>query len=136
MYLAFYKKPKTAVEKLIKFFTRSNYVHCEIVTVKLEHTFYGYASDIGVGVCARWKEYKIDDWEFIKIDDCKGVTELRSFYQKTKNRKYDYLGVLGFVLGTPQNPKRYFCSEWCAEFLGVEKPYKVTPAKLKELFSV
>lgn len=133
MYVAFYKKPKTVVEKLIKFFTKSEYVHCEIVTVKLEKMFYGYTSDIGTGVCARWKTYEPSDWEFVKIKSNKDVSELRSFYQKTKNRNYDYLGVLGFVFGTPQDPKRYFCSEWCAEFLGFEKPYKVSPAKLRKL---
>ena len=39
-------------------------------------------------------------------------------------------GDLLDVFGNPDNPKRYFCSEWCATVLGLNNPSKISPGWL------
>lgn len=126
MYIAFNKSNKTLLDKLIRFFTKSEYVHCEIVTLKRSDKFYGYSAYPGEGVRAKWISYDADEWEFIKIPS----VDVKSFMQKTEGKKYDYLGVLGFVFGNNDNPNRWFCSEWCASVLGLENPSKLSPGDL------
>ena len=133
MYLAFKVKAETLVERLIAFFTGSSKVHCELVTSLYKDQFFGYTSMPFEGVTKHWVRYEPDAWEFLKIPDTECVNVL-DFYEKTKNRRYDYLGCLGFVFGNPDDPSRYFCSEWCAECLGLENPSKYTPNDLYEKF--
>lgn len=126
MYIAFNKSNKTVLDKLIKFFTKSEYVHCELVTVKRVDKFYGYSAYPGEGVRAKWISYDPNEWEFIKIP----TVDVKTFMEKTEGKKYDYLGVLGFVFGNNENPNRWFCSEWCATVLGIENPSKLSPGDL------
>ena len=102
MYIAFNKSNKTLMCKLIKFFTKSEYVHCELVTVKRADKFYGYSAYPGEGVRAKWISYNPNEWEFIKIP----TVDVKSFMEKTEGKKYDYLGALGFVFGNNENPNR------------------------------
>lgn len=126
MYIAFNKSNKTLMDKLIRFFTKSEYVHCELVTVKRTDKFYGYSAYPGEGVRAKWISYDPNEWEFIKIP----TVDVKSFMEKTEGKKYDYLGALGFVFGNNDNPNRWFCSEWCATVLGLENPSKLSPGDL------
>ena len=64
---------------------------------------------------------------------------VRKFCQKQDGKKYDYLGVLGFVIGNSDAPNRWFCSEVCVRalqeaglFEGVT-PSKVSPNQLYNL---
>lgn len=136
LYIAFQKSNGSIIDRLISFFTKSEYIHCEIVTSKNKNSIYGYSSYIGEGVRAKWID--IDDrWELIPLNNtkfkCIRAQEIKDFYSKTEGKKYDYLGCLGFVFGNSDNPNRYFCSEWCAEALGIENPSKVSPAKLHDM---
>ena len=126
MYIAFNKSNKTLMSKLIRFFTKSEYVHCELVTVKRSDKFYGYSAFPGEGVRVKWISYEPNEWEFIKIP----TVDVKSFMKKTEGKKYDYLGALGFVFGNNDNPNRWFCSEWCATVLGLENPSKLSPGDL------
>lgn len=130
MYIAFNKSNKTLMDKLIRFFTKSEYVHCELVTVKRSDRFYGYSAYPGEGVRAKWISYDPNEWEFIKIP----TVDVKSFMEKTEGKKYDYLGALGFVFGNNDNPNRWFCSEWCASVLGLENPSKLSPGDLFKKF--
>lgn len=130
MFVAFKIKPVTFMERLIKFFTGDNVVHCEIVTELREGSFFGLTSMPGIGVTRGWVNYNSDEWEFIELPERYTGKDLLDFYKKTKGRKYDYLGCLGFVFGNRDDPNRYFCSEWCAEFLGLDKPSRYTPGDL------
>ncbi|MDY4280202.1 MAG: hypothetical protein SOX56_03855 [[Pasteurella] mairii] len=40
-------------------------------------------------------------------------SQVQSYFAKTQGKKYDWLGVLGLVLGVKQKRSKYFCSEWC-----------------------
>lgn len=136
MYIAFQKKSHTFLDKVISFVTRSEYVHCELVSVKTSNSFYGYTSEPFVGVRSKWVKYNQDEWDIIKLPDryC-NLNNVKIFYNITKGKKYDYLGVLGFVFGNDDDKDRYFCSEWCSEALGLSNTSRITPGKLYEIVS-
>lgn len=133
MYIAFKKCENNFLEKCIKYFTKSNYVHCELVSVKTENEFFGYSAFPGEGVGSKYIKYDPKVWEFIKLKDIKSK-DIKDFFNETKGKKYDYLGVLGFVFGNPDNPNRYFCSEWCAKALGFNNPSRISPGWLYKYF--
>lgn len=133
MYIAFKKCENNFLEKCIKYFTKSNYVHCELVSCFCSDTFYGYSAFPGEGVRSKYIKYDPKVWEFINLKDIK-TQDVKKFYEKTKGKKYDYLGVLGFVFGNPDNPNRYFCSEWCAKALGFNNPSRISPGWLYKYF--
>lgn len=129
MYIAFKKCENNFLEKCIKYFTKSEFVHCELVSCFCNDTFYGYSAFPGEGVRSKYIKYDPKVWEFINLKDIK-TQDVKKFYEKTKGKKYDYLGVLGFVFGNHDNPNRYFCSEWCATVLGLNNPSKISPGWL------
>jgi len=138
MYIAFQKNTGSFIDNLISYFTKSKIIHCELVTVKStkDNKFFGYSSYLGKGVRCGWIDIN-DNWVILPLNktqfkDIK-AQDIKDFYAKTEGKKYDYLGCLGFVFGNPDDPKRYFCSEWCAEALGIENPSKISPAKLYDL---
>ncbi|QDD91320.1 hypothetical protein [Pseudomonas oryzihabitans] len=47
---------------------------------------------------------------------------------------YDWLGILGSqILPTGfQSRSRWFCSEFCAQALGLEQPHRYSPGQLAE----
>lgn len=126
VYLALYKGTGGSLydrfsDWLIRKVTRGQYSHCEIAVERLEDwgeydfrpVYDCYTSsprDGGV----RCKQININNgnWDVIPLPS---VTEsqVRSYFERTKGRKYDWCGVFGLVLGLKQNRSKYFCSEWC-----------------------
>ncbi len=126
IYLALYKGNSTTKiehiqDKLIRFFTKGIYSHCEIVVHKQEcwerydyrDVYECYTSsprDSGV----RCKQIDINDgkWDLIHLDN---ITEeqVKAYFEKTKGAKYDWRGVFGLVLGFREKKSKFFCSEWC-----------------------
>ena len=132
MYIAFKKCGKSFFEKCIKYFTKSEFIHCEIVTIRNDKTFFGYSAFPKEGVRSKWINND-DSWVFIHLKDYK-ASDIKDFFEKTKGKKYDYLGILGFVFGNKDNPNKYFCSEWCAKALKINNSSKVTPGWLYKYF--
>ncbi|SUB32803.1 Uncharacterised protein [[Pasteurella] mairii] len=128
VYLALYKGTGGSLydrfsDWLIRKITRGQYSHCEIVLEETEFTgashydsettYTAYSSsprDGGV----RCKRINIHNgnWDFIPLPNV-SESQVRSYFERTKGRKYDWLGVLGLVLGVKQKRSKYFCSEWC-----------------------
>lgn len=128
IYIAFKTKPTDIIEHIISFVTRSKIIHCELVTELYKDRFLGYTSQAGVGVYKHWEHYDPNMWEFIALEE--RPSKVYEFFYKTCGKGYDYLGCLGFVFGNRDDPKKYFCSEWCAECLGLENPSSLTPKDL------
>lgn len=126
-YLAFYKGKGDFLDKVVRLFTRSKYSHCAIVAHDIE---YSSTSRMG-GVYAKrlYIPYDVKEWDIVPVYI--PAQDVVAFYNRTKHCKYDYLGALGIVFTVfNQKKSRYFCSEWCAECLGLDKPYKCTPGSL------
>jgi len=135
IYIAFYKGHggnfwQRCQDRLIRFFTRGKYSHCEIaVTHTVKQSVYECftASPRSGGV--RYKEMPLpsEKWDLITLEANRSVVD---FYYAHQGKKYDWLGVLGFVLRTRQKPNRYFCSEYVAEFLGFPQAWRFSPNDL------
>ncbi|QDJ13073.1 enoyl-CoA hydratase [Mergibacter septicus] len=128
IYLALYKgKPSSKIERikdgLIRFFTKGIYSHCELVVERVEYlNGYHYEREIiydcysssprDGGVRKKQININKDKWDLIQLDN---ITEeqIKSYFEKTKGKKYDIFGALGVVFGLRERKSRFFCSEWC-----------------------
>lgn len=137
--IAFYKKnaPRaTFYDKLVAWWTNSDVCHTEIVIDDYQYS--SSPRDGGV----RKVPHRIDHhtWEYLDLEITeKDLLKGLIFFEKTKNCKYDWMGIFGFISPFKDREDRYFCSEWSSKFLiivGVSKlfdkePYRISPARLK-----
>ena len=132
MIIAFYKAPGTWTDKLIRFWMKGPYSHCEIRMVD----GYCYSSSLRDGG-VRCKPIYLDpaDWDLVNLniplDQQAGVAH---WFNVNIGKKYDLLGLVGFLF-RPQAGSRdsYFCSEACAAALGVIDPWRFDPNALYSL---
>ena len=85
-----------------------------------------------LGACAT--EVKVAETEYAYNNGCDEF-DMVIHVGALKDKKYDYLGSIGIILGCRQDPNRYFCSEWCSEFLGLANPSKITPCELYKILN-
>lgn len=113
--LAFYKGGTEYTDRLIQWWTKSKYSHVEIVYNNLWYS----SSPRDYGVRQKEIEMNPEHWDLfdIEIDPILFLT----FFYDTVGMDYDWTGIfLSQVLHiNVEDKKRYFCSEWCAEALGI-----------------
>ena len=132
--VGFYKGKGTFFDFLVRIFTFSKFSHCAIITRKEKNYMCGFTALPFRGVDYFEQFYDENEWEF--FDTNTSNANLIDFYYKTKDCKYDYCGCINCIIKFHQHKNRYFCSEWCAEFLKLDKPETYTPQKLYEHFSI
>ena len=93
MKLALYKGRERFISNIICFWTKSKYSHCELV---FSDGMWGSSSDLEGGVCLRYVEYDPLMWDFFDIEGDEGFA--RKWFEKHRGQKYDYLGLLGFII--------------------------------------
>lgn len=131
MKVAFYKDKSAFLDRLISWWMRGDYSHCEIVVRDLPTgESYCYSSsrqDGGV----RGKAILLDPtkWDLLEVDgDSKQV---ESWFLSKSGCKYDLVGLLGFVFRRVGADKsKYFCSEAVASSLGFEDSWRFDPNAL------
>jgi len=130
--LAFYKGNSKnngkLYSKLIRWWTKGPYSHVEII---LDGYMYSSSPRDG-GVRRKKFKGKNDHWDFIEINNLKEKNILE-FYNQTKENKYDFFGILGFILPFKDRTNEWFCSEWCSNALkisGYKKLWKLEPSKI------
>lgn len=134
VYLAMYKAEGDWVDKVIRLFTGKPYSHCEIAVEVVEGMPYCYSSSPRDGGVRR-KIMKLpkEKWDLIPLPYTSGQ-KVEAFYQKTRGKKYDFLGAVGCVLPLRQKPSRYYCSEWCYEAIFGKAPDKpISPNRLSQI---
>jgi hypothetical protein len=97
------------------------------------------ASGIDGGVRKKLHKYNPNKWEYIDID--LNLNILNEIYNKTKDCKYDYKGILGFILPLQDRENKWFCSEWVSNVLKcsgdkrlyLKEPSKLSPNKLYKI---
>lgn len=131
-YLAFYKGKGNFIDKVIRFFTRSKFSHCEIAIRDDGDFFYCFSSSPrDGGVREKHMQLKGENWELLPFD--LDQEKVQAFYNKTKGLKYDFWGAVRIILPfVKQKRSRYFCSEWIANELGLENPSSYSPGKLEK----
>lgn len=109
MYIVFYKDNFKWWSRLIKWWTKGKYSHCE---------FYDGEKLIGISNEQRVRKLKQplnkDKWDIFKLNK---EIYIEKFYQKTQGKKYDWLGIIlaNIFNFKTHNPNKYTCSEWVAE---------------------
>jgi hypothetical protein len=128
MKVAFYKGRSRLFNKLICWYLRGNYSHCELV--------FGTNSD-GISTCAsssfmdggvriKWMEMDPLHWDFVDVpgDD---VAAMR-WLTEHEGEGYDVLGLLGFIWRRVSGDKRkWFCNEAVLAMLGKPEPWRFDP---------
>lgn len=122
---------KRVVDFAVRKITHSEYSHCEIAIQISGNRFECYtASMTDGGVRKKVMPLPADKWDLIPISDPAIVLCVESLYTQTVGAKYDFLGATGVVLHNAHSKTRWFCSEWCAAALGLQKPQQYSPHKL------
>jgi len=135
-------------DKLIAWWTKGPYSHVEIF---IPETMERYTSSGRYGGVVKrpiksLKGYENNDdpvWDYIEVDlPDDAIDRIEEFYQLTKNCKYDWFTIFGFVLPFRDKSNQYVCSEWCSNYLKImgskemwtKNPAKLSPNGLYELY--
>lgn len=141
VYLALYKgkrnikHPFDHIKRVIDFavrqITNSPYSHCEIAVRLPDNRFECYTASLtDGGVRKKIMPLPSDKWDLIPIADPAILLHTEKLYTQTMGAKYDFLGATGVVLHNAHSKSRWFCSEWCAAAIGLQKPQQYSPHKL------
>lgn len=131
IYLALYKGQGTLFNRLIRLWTRSKYSHCEIV---MRGGQWLSASAMDGGVRLKMIELDLAHWDLIPVPWA-DPTHIWDLFFTHEGKGYDWLGLLGsqFLPLAIDNPRRMFCSEFCAAALGFTPAQRYSPALLGEV---
>lgn len=129
--LALYK-PHRAIDiggRLICWWTRSPYSHCELV---VDGECYSSSIRDG-GVRKRHIDLTGKHWTVVPLPHVNPLA-VTLLYASTKGAGYGWADLLTQqVLRTPvEDRSRWFCSEWAATALGLARPETWTPGMLAE----
>ena len=149
IFLALYKgRAKNWRERLedwlIRKATKGQYSHCEIAVYKSriighydkQEWFECYSSsprDGGVR-CKQINVCDVSKWDLLPVE---GVTaeQIKTYFNRTTGKKYDWWGAIGVVLGIKQKRSKYFCSEWCFNAIyNSEEGWRFSPNQLAVIF--
>ncbi len=124
--LAFYKGDGDITDKAIRWWTKSDYSHVELYM----HGMWYSTSPRDLEVRRKMMQPKPENWDYVEVEvDYHKVIEL---FTRTKGAKYDWTGILlsQFIPLGRHSKSRWFCSEWCAEALGLDNSNEYSPGDL------
>jgi hypothetical protein len=137
--VAFYKSNQNHADwtdKLIAWWTGGSYSHTELII-----DGYMYSTSPRDGE-VRAKKHNFDEniWDYVEIDNVE-IPKVIEFFKMTKDQRYDWLGILGFVVPLKDRTNRWFCSEWVSNALKIagcrklwkQEPSKISPNKLYKI---
>lgn len=136
--VAFYTGSGRLIDNLIRWWTDSQYSHCEILFSNGEM----FSADAWSNSTRFNSQFNPDHWEFVELQAGESVEAfLYKWCMDRVGKKYDWLGVIGFVLPWfNQDSQRWFCSEVCGaglKFIGKipvdTKTSRLTPQALRDL---
>lgn len=130
VYLAMYKAKGNWVDKIIRLFTGKPYSHCELA-IQFGDKYQCYSSSPrDGGVRRKMMTLPQEKWDLIPLPTVSGQ-KIEAFYQKTRGKKYDFLGAVGCVVPIREKPNRWYCSEWCYQAITGEHK-QLSPNALAE----
>lgn len=142
-YLALYKgkadikRPRDIIKRIadaaVRRATKSRYSHCEIAVQDNQRAgvFSCYSSSArDGGVRKKVMALPPERWDLIELPP-EAAEKAARFYRITEGCRYDFFGVLAFVLPfVKHGPGSWFCSEWCARALDYPQPCRHSPESL------
>lgn len=133
MRIALYRGKKRLFNRLVAWWTRSAYSHCEIVFADDPNSGLHYcasASHLDGGVRFKWLDLHPDTWDIVDVQGDEGVAY--AWFLAHQGRSYDFKGIVGCVLRCiPASADKWFCSSAIAAAIGWPEPWRVVPANLK-----
>lgn len=125
MRVAFHKGGKLIGDKLIKWWDDGIYSHCEVV---FSDGLWASASFMdGMKVRGKHISPTPGSWDYLDLPD-RLETNARTFLALTEGMDYDLLGMARFVIAPLRGAgSKYWCSEWVAEALGMQEPWRYGP---------
>lgn len=144
IYLALYKGHRAGTgwrvwaarltDRLTRKLTRGQYSHCEIAVDIGGGKYECYSASVrDGGVRSKTMPLPKGKWDLIPLP---GLNEdkVRIFFKETCHRPYDLWGALGVVFKFRQRGKQWFCSEWCAQTIGLPEGWRFSPNDLAAVF--
>lgn len=133
MKFAFYKAKSTLVDRLIQWWERGVYSHCEAI-LSMNDGLAECASSSPRDGGVRIKSIQLDptNWDIIEAPG--NEETVREWFQKNAGKPYDFLGIAGFLFRRIGSGKgTYFCSEAIGEALGIQEAWRFDPNSLYDL---
>lgn len=130
--LAFYKGQGRLFDRLVRWWTRGPYSHCEVVTHRSSS---GVAWCISSswrdgGVRGKWIELDPAKWDVLAVPGVDSAVA-HLWLARHAGAGYDIAGLLGFVWRPVRSAHRlWFCSETCADIAGVPQGWRFSPNDL------
>ena len=136
MHVAFYKAPGTAIDKLIRWWTRGPHSHCELVfeLVADGPSLCVSSSPRDGGVRSKRIMLDAESWDIVAVDA--DVAAAWAWAAEHAHEGYDALGLAGFVWRPEAGDRRkWFCSEAVAAMLGYPQSWRFDPCALHAILS-
>jgi len=120
--VAFYKGKGNCLNGIVRWWTKSNYSHAEIMLPD-GITWIGISPFLKSKVASR-KKLIIDysEWDFVDIPvNQEQLDIIMEFFEDTEGHGYDWAGMLlsQFLPCKIKHKKRWYCSEWIAYALRI-----------------
>ena len=130
MQIAFYKGRKRLFNRLVSFWTRSPYSHCELVVSQHNAGALCWSSSyLDGGV--RLKVIPLDPalWDIVDLQLTPGQADAATaWFRRHEGQAYDVAGLIGCVLRPyRQRQNRWFCNEAVGAALGLQDPWRFDP---------
>lgn len=124
MKLAFYKGREDLYDRLISWWTRGPYSHVELV---INENYCMSSSPKDGGIRFKHIDLRPDHWDLVELEGYDPAYAY-NWFKEHEGRKYDILGILGFVFGPlRQDKKRFFCTEAIGHALKMKEPWRLDP---------
>jgi len=128
--VAFYKAKGTLFDALVRWVTQSPYSHCELVIDGVAYS----SSGRDHGVRAKNIAWNPEHWDFLELDEAVPEAKkalAKAWFEVHLGESYDWFGLIWFVIPLPwEKRRRWFCSEACAEALGMSRSWAYSPQTL------
>jgi len=129
--IALYKGTRPGIKgiynRLVRWWTRSPYSHCELVFSD------GVAASSSLedgGVRFKMIAFDAARWDFIDLP-AELESRARAWFEQHVGKKYDVIGNLQFIIACiPDSHDKWFCSEAVAASLGIADAWRYDPATL------
>ena len=137
MKIAFYKANKKGMAGIynrgVKWIEDGIYSHCEII---FSDGLSASSSFMDGGVRFKEIEYDLEKWDIYDVSWA-DESYARQYFIKSIGRHYNVLGNIHFIFGFVRgNTEGLFCSEACAEALGLENGWQFAPNALAHIIKL
>lgn len=131
MQIAFYKSRKRLFNRLVCWWLKGPYSHCELVLQTLPDGTSQCASSSFTDGGVRLKHMVLDPahWDLVEVPG--SIAKAWAWTVEHEDDGYDLLGLLGFMWRRQSGEQRkWFCSEAVAAMLGMPEPWRFDPMNL------